>query len=835
MHSLTDRSVPVGLVLRKWTKEYGKVYGIQEGLRKTLVISDVNMIRELFMQKFEYFYGRKNTVLVGDVENDPRVHLFEAQGVRWKRLRSISSPAFSTGSLKKIRPTLEDSVFALIKLFDDKADKQAFDVLPFYKEFTMDVIYRVALGQEGPKMFTDEKMTRVDKIFQRSFRQPLFYVASAVPSLALTTRKLFLLTSKLRKSTAPAIFEQIYKTIDERIEERKTKANSNEKEKATDFIDLFLDARAEQEFDNQSEFSRTGVQIEKQLTRDEIAAQCFVFLLAGFDTTANSLAYVTHLLAKNPEIQRHLQEEIDSCCDETISYESIAKMKYLDCVMKEGLRMYPVANFTNSRRCMKSTTIGGIEIEEGTFVMADTFSLHYDPEIWGEDAEEFRPERWIDAERAVASWLAFGLGPRQCIAMRFAQMEEKLVLAHLLKRFDIIVTDRTEKELTLIGSMTTAPNYYQWQKDYWKRRGIPGPTGIIFIGNMHSLTDTSEPIAVVLKRWTKQFGDVYGIQEGIRKTLVTSDINMVRELFMKKFEYFHARKSSVLVGDVENDARVHLFESQGARWKRLRAISSPAFSSGSLKKAKDISREEESQGTTDFIDLFLDARAEHEFDNHSDFSKSGIHVKKQLTREEIAAQCFVFLLAGYDTTANSLAYVTFLLAKHPESQRRLQEEIDQYSGDETITYELLASMKYLDFVMKEALRMYPVASFANSRQCMKSTTLGDININKGTFVMIDTLTLHYDPEIWGEDANEFRPERWQELERPVASWIPFGLGPRQCIGMRLAQLEEKLVLAHILKRYDIIATEDTEKELVLLGSMTVAPKSVTVKLAARKQ
>ncbi|KHJ89512.1 hypothetical protein OESDEN_10661 [Oesophagostomum dentatum] len=130
MHSLTDTSKPVGLVLRDWTKIYGKVYGIQEGLRKTLVVSDIDMVRELFMKKFEYFYGRKTNILGGDVENDERVHLFESQGVRWKRLRAISSPAFSSGSLKKIRPTVEDSALELIKLFEERAEKQAFDVLP---------------------------------------------------------------------------------------------------------------------------------------------------------------------------------------------------------------------------------------------------------------------------------------------------------------------------------------------------------------------------------------------------------------------------------------------------------------------------------------------------------------------------------------------------------------------------------------------------------------------------------------------------------------------------------------------------------------------------------
>ncbi|KHJ88338.1 hypothetical protein OESDEN_11870 [Oesophagostomum dentatum] len=85
-------------------------------------------------------------------------------------------------------------------------------------------------------------------------------------------------------------------------------------------------------------------------------------------------------------------------------------------------------------------------------------------------------------------------------------------------------------------------SYYQWQLDYWKRRGIPGPPGTLFIGNMHSLTDITKPIGLLLREWTKIFGKVYGIQEGLRKSLVISNIDMIRELFMKKFEYFHGRK-----------------------------------------------------------------------------------------------------------------------------------------------------------------------------------------------------------------------------------------------------------------------------------------------------
>ncbi|KAK6042170.1 hypothetical protein COOONC_20324 [Cooperia oncophora] len=119
---------------------------------------------------------------------------------------------------------------------------------------------------------------------------------------------------------------------------------------------------------------------------------------------------------------------------------------------------------------------------------------------------------------------------------------------------------------------------------------------------------------------------------------------------------------------------------------------------------------------------------------------------------------------------------------------------------------------------------------------MKATTLGGVRIQEGENVCADTLTIHFNRELWGDDADDFRPERWlEQSDRPSAAFLSFGLGPRQCIGMRLALMEEKLVLAHLLQRYNIVATCDTEEALSLTGSMTFAPKSVTVQLQRRSR
>ncbi|PAV70841.1 hypothetical protein WR25_24680 [Diploscapter pachys] len=258
----------------------------------------------------------------------------------------------------------------------------------------------------------------------------------------------------------------------------------------------------------------------------------------------------------------------------------------------------------------------------------------------------------------------------------------------------------------------------------------------------------------------------------------------------------------------------------------------------------------------DFIDLFLDAKSEDNSweEGIDNFQRGAVSVSKRLTFDEIVAQCKVFLLAGFDTTAISLSYATFLLTKHPEVQLKLQAEIDKECTSTVIGPETLPRMKYLDCVVKEALRMFPLASLFSSRTCMKDTVVGDnIHLKQGMIVAADLWSLHYSKEIYGEDAEEFKPERWLSSPPTLASasvWIPFGFGPRQCIGiyvvhysaslifqiscMRLALVEVKLTLCHLLRKFSFVQGPKTEEKLQLFGSMTVAPKAAHIYVKARE-
>uniref|UniRef100_A0A1I7UFL6 Cytochrome P450 n=1 Tax=Caenorhabditis tropicalis TaxID=1561998 RepID=A0A1I7UFL6_9PELO len=389
---------PQYLQLKDWTKEYGSVYGITEGTIKTLIVSDIDIVHQLFVKQYDNFYGRKLNPIQGDPEKDPRTNLFSAQGFRWKRLRAISSPTFSNNSLRKINLTVEDSALELLRHIEEQtAGGKQIDMLKFYQEFTMDVIGRIAMGQTDSQMFKNPLINYVKAIFSDN-RKHIPLIGGVFPIFAQFFRFFMLKLPFLGAANFIHVNQTMVNAVNNRIAQREKDAeNGIDIGEPQDFIDLFLDARADDVHhfgETNGDFSKSSSYSNRQLTTSEIVGQCTVFLIAGFDTTALSLSYSTFLLATHPEIQKKLQEEVDrECPDPEISFDQLSKLKYLECVMKETLRLYPLGTLANSRRCMRATKLGNIEVEPGTMVQVDTWSLHTDKKIWGDDANEFRPER----------------------------------------------------------------------------------------------------------------------------------------------------------------------------------------------------------------------------------------------------------------------------------------------------------------------------------------------------------------------------------------------------------------------------------------------------------
>ncbi|XP_072262215.1 cytochrome P450 3A29-like isoform X3 [Pyxicephalus adspersus] len=208
----------------------------------------------------------------------------------------------------------------------------------------------------------------------------------------------------------------------------------------------------------------------------------------------------------------------------------------------------------------------------------------------------------------------------------------------------------------------------------------------------------------------------------------------------------------------------------------------------------------------DFLQLMVDSQ-----NQEGTSSGEESHGYKELTDTEIMAQGLIFIMAGYETTSTTLMFLAYHLATHPDVQTKLQEEIDTHLPNKAPpTYETLMQMEYLDMVIYESLRLYPAAGRIE-RVCKKTTEINGVTIPEGVVTVIPAFVLHRDPALW-TDPEEFRPERFSKESRETLdpyTFLPFGSGPRNCIGMRFAMINMKSAITLLLQNFNFRTCKDT--------------------------
>lgn len=208
--------------------------------------------------------------------------------------------------------------------------------------------------------------------------------------------------------------------------------------------------------------------------------------------------------------------------------------------------------------------------------------------------------------------------------------------------------------------------------------------------------------------------------------------------------------------------------------------------------------------------------------------------------EMLRTQLLNILLAGRDTTAGLLGWTFYLLSRHPKIYEKLRaviiETFGEFSKTSAITFESLKSCSYLQNVLSEVLRLHPVVP-ENSRRAVRNTTLprgggedgtSPIYIRAGEEVVYNVHIMHRREDIWGDDANEFRPERWTG-RRPGWEFIPFNGGPRICLGQQFALTEAGYVVVRLLQRFDKVENMDKSTVVKHKYTSTTAPVQALVR------
>ncbi|XP_072748026.1 cytochrome P450 9e2-like [Anoplolepis gracilipes] len=220
-------------------------------------------------------------------------------------------------------------------------------------------------------------------------------------------------------------------------------------------------------------------------------------------------------------------------------------------------------------------------------------------------------------------------------------------------------------------------------------------------------------------------------------------------------------------------------------------------------------REEQGIIRPDMIHLLMQARDKN--------------ISNEMILEDMVAQAFGFFLAGFETSSILMCFVAHELALNRDIQDRLREEVQQHlTGENELSYESLSKMTYMDMVVSETLRKYPPTIFMD-RLCTKSYELPpsqpgykSVRIESDTVIMIPVFALHRDPKYF-PNPDKFDPERFSEENKTNIvpyTYLPFGHGPRKCIGNRFVLMETKILVAHLLQKFILKRTSKTVDPMV---------------------
>lgn len=210
------------------------------------------------------------------------------------------------------------------------------------------------------------------------------------------------------------------------------------------------------------------------------------------------------------------------------------------------------------------------------------------------------------------------------------------------------------------------------------------------------------------------------------------------------------------------------------------------------------------------IDRHIHAHASPANSDHDDLLSMLLQTRdpekpdQGLSAQELHDQAMVIFQAGHETTATAMTWWCGLIAQHPDAARHIQAEIDAVLNENDLTPEALAHMPWLQASLKEALRLYPPAAILFTRRACRDISVGPWTIPRGELVAFTPYVIQRDAR-WFERPNEFLPERFLPgaAEVPRGAWLPFGTGPRVCIGQHFALLEMAIVAAMLLKRFDL--------------------------------
>ncbi|GBP77548.1 Probable cytochrome P450 9f2 [Eumeta japonica] len=596
--------------------------GILEGTGSVIVIRDPDLIKQITVKDFDSFINHRDFSNDADPLFDNS--LLMMKGDKWRHMRAALSPAFTGSKMKQMVPFMnaisQNIVNYVQKLTEGKADNttEELDIDDLMRRYTNDVIASAAFGLEVNSL--EEKANEFYVTGQRitnfsTWQRINLFLMSVFPSIS----------KRLNLKIFPEQTTEFIRNIVKNTMEFR-KQNNIER---PDMIQLLMEAAKGTLNSNTKENDNVGfatteeTQLNvdtstKQWTDDELTAQAFIFFFAGFETSASTLVFAVHELALYPDVQNKLYEEVEQFKndDKCLNYERIQELKYLDMVINETFRKWSPA-IVLDRVCLRPYELPpprpGADpyiVDKGTVVYNVVNSIHMDATYYP-DPQRFDPERFSEEnKRNIQSFtfMPFGVGPRNCIGSRFALLELKVLLYHLVLNFEILKCDKTTDPLVLkptdfqikalgvaimiieflIFVLTTIVVYtwYSHRKavNAFTSRGLRVLPGVPLFGNFLKSTFLRRHFLDDLHDCYNAFPNerYIGLLEGTTSIILIRDPELIKQITVKDFDNFVDHRN--FFHDADPLFASSLLMMKGDKWRHMRATMSPAFTGSKMKQ-----------------------------------------------------------------------------------------------------------------------------------------------------------------------------------------------------------------------------------------------------------
>ncbi|PIL29914.1 cytochrome P450 [Ganoderma sinense ZZ0214-1] len=463
-------------VQAKWVAEYGstmRTYGIFKVPQ--LYTADLRLVNHILTHSMDYFKPPESRLALSHILGQG---LLVAEGEKHRRQRRVMNPAFGPAQIRELTEVFHDKTIRLCDYWNREiaASPQGTlrtNVIAGLSKMTLDVIGVAGFNYDIDTLNTEEPPNELSIAFQDIFKSPLRHnLVELLKNLIPTPRSFD--NSRVKKAEAArATMQRIGMQL---LQEKKAEIMREHGEKSTgtfekrdvqgrDLLTLLIKANM-----------ASDIPDDQRLTDEEVVAQVPTFLVAGHETTSTSTTWCLYALCKHPEMQQKLREELLAVPTDAPTMDELNELPYLDLVVRETLRLHAPVTIT-SRMALEDDVlplstpltdkhgdvITGIHIRKGQRIIVPILALHTSKSVWGEDASEFKPERWLSPPDTITAvpgvWshlLTFLGGPHACIGYRFSLVEMKALVFTLIRTFEFELAVPAE-EIVPFGTFLQRP------------------------------------------------------------------------------------------------------------------------------------------------------------------------------------------------------------------------------------------------------------------------------------------------------------------------------------------------------------------------------------------